>query len=97
MRIVCAQVPVSYGYGLFVEGVCPGGRRSVRCREQHPAVFSLCDAGAAAAAWQAVWEQRAGRAGARDTPPPPPLPRSDRTSLVPPPVLTGQVSSLPPY
>ena len=85
MRIVCAQVPVSYGYGLFVEGVCPGGRRSVRCREQHPAVFSLCDAGAAAAAWQAVWEQRAGRAGARDTPPPPPLPRSDRTSLVPPP------------
>jgi len=60
MRLVCAQVPVSYGYGLFVEGVCPGGRRSVRCREQHPAVFSLCDVGAAAAEWQAVWGQRTG-------------------------------------
>jgi len=30
-------------------------------------------------------------------PPPPPFPRTNRTSLVPPPVLTGQVSSLPPY
>jgi hypothetical protein len=30
-------------------------------------------------------------------PPPPPLPRTNRTSLVPPTVLTGQVSSLPPY
>ena len=44
-----------------------------------------------------VAEDLSDAGGARPSAPPPPLPRTNRTSLVPPLVLSGHAASLTPY